>query len=185
MLELEIPQGWVASSQRGIRRGPIPAEDPSLSLWEIDGEAGRFDIELRDAADRGRIDEGSGGWISGATEVDLRRVADVGAASPSWMVNWTAECRLELDTRHPGRLEAELDPGLELIDVQGDAVRGYQTERPGDATRVVVALVEGGPVRPAAIPRQCTGALRRRLVDPRDPPQERHLDRRPDDRRAR
>ena len=101
------------------------------------------------------------------------------------MVNWTAECRLELDARHPGRLEAELDPGLELIDVQGDAVRGYRTERPGDATRVVVALVEGARSARLRFLANAAGAIPGRLADPCDPPAERHLDRRPDDRRAR
>ena len=48
------------------------------------------------------------------------------------LVNWKTEWRLELDPRNPRPLEIELDPGLELIDVQGPAVRGYQSERSGD-----------------------------------------------------
>ncbi len=142
VLVLELPRGWVASSQRGVRRGPLPAEDPSLALWEIDGEAGRFDIELRDSRDLGKAGAGSGAWMSATTEVDLRRTADHAGT----MVNWTADCRLELDPRHPGRMVAELDPGLELIDVQGAAVQGYRTERPGPTTRVTVTLAEGARV---------------------------------------
>ena len=42
-----------------------------------------------------------------------------------------------------GPWRRRLEPGLELIDVRGDAVRGYRTSRSGDATRVVVTLAEG------------------------------------------
>jgi hypothetical protein len=142
VLVLELPRGWVASSQRGVRRGPLPAEDPSLALWEIDGESGRFDIELGDSRDLGKVGTGSGAWMSATTVVDLRRTADQAGT----MINWTADCRLELDPRHPGRMVVELDPGLELIDVQGPAVQGYRTERPGRTTRVTVTLAEGARV---------------------------------------
>jgi hypothetical protein len=138
-LDLELPRGWTASSQRGVRRGPLPTSDPTLSLWEIDGEAGRFDVELRDAPDRGKSGAGAGAWMSTTTEVDLRRTADLAGA----MINWTADARLELDPRHAGTLEVELEPGLELIDVQGVAVQGYRTERSGDGTRVAITLAEG------------------------------------------
>ena len=37
-------------------------------------------------------------------------------------------------------MEIELDPGLELIDVQGPAVRGYRTERSGSVTRLDVTV---------------------------------------------
>ena len=74
--------------------------------------------------------------MSGTTEIDLRRTT--GRAGE--LVNWITEWRLELDPRHPRHLEAELDPGLELIDVQGPSVRGYRIERLGPATRVRVAL---------------------------------------------
>lgn len=139
VLELELPRGWTASGQRGVRRGPMPTGDPSLSLWEIDGDAGRFDVELRDANDRGWAAAGAGAWMTTTTEVALRRTADLVGS----MVNWTADARLELDPRHGGRLEAQLDEGLELIDVQGDAVQGYHTDRNRSGTRVAVALAEG------------------------------------------
>ncbi|MGP0062350.1 MAG: hypothetical protein ACLQGP_01945 [Isosphaeraceae bacterium] len=136
VLELDLPQGWTASSQRGIRRRPSTAADPSRVLWEIEGESGRFDVELRDPKDQGESIPRSGAWISGTTEIDLRRTT----GRAGGLVNWITEWRLELDSRHPRQLEAELDPGLELIDVQGDSVRGYRIERPGPATRVTVAL---------------------------------------------
>jgi hypothetical protein len=139
VLELELPRGWTTSSRQGIRRGPLPAAEPSSSLWEIDGESGRFEVEIRDASDRDRSGAGSGAWVSCTTEVDLRRKADPADA----LRNWSADCRLELDPRHARRLEVELDPGLELIDVGGEAVRGYRTEHPATGTRVVVTIAEG------------------------------------------
>ncbi|MHB1561043.1 MAG: hypothetical protein ACYC61_26620, partial [Isosphaeraceae bacterium] len=140
VLELELPRGWTASSQRGIRRGPVPVSDASLELWEVDGEAGRFDVELRDASDRERTDSGAGAWFHGTTEIDLRR----GAGPSATMVNWTAEDQVELDPRHAGQLSVELDPGLELIDVQGAAVRGYRIERLGRSDAGAGAGAGGG-----------------------------------------
>ena len=100
------------------------------------------------------------------------------------MINWTADCRLELDPRHAGRLDAELDPGLELIDVQGEAVQGYRTDAVrAPATRVDRSrIAEGVRAADAAVPGACAGALRGRLADPGAPPARRDLDRRPDDR---
>ena len=138
VLELEIPTGWTAASRRGVRRGPVPTDDPATSLWEIDGEAGRFDLVVRDPSNVGSPGTGPGAWMSTTTELDLRRSPDPAGS----MVNWTADCRIELGARHAGRIVAELDSGLELIDVQGEAVQGYHAERPGGATRVTVAIAE-------------------------------------------
>jgi hypothetical protein len=139
VLNLDLPRGWVASSQHGICRGPLAAEDSARAFWEIAGEAGRFDLALHDPQHPGQSIPRSGAWVSGPTEIDLRRSS--GRAGE--LVNWTTEWRVEIDPRHPGRLEAELDPGLELIDVQGPAVRGYRIEPPGPAPRVTVSL-DGG-----------------------------------------
>ncbi len=54
---------------------------------------------------------------------------------------------MELDPRNPKPLEVELDPGLELVDVEGDAVRGFRIEPRAGASRVVVTL--GGELKPA------------------------------------
>ncbi len=144
VLELDLPKGWIASSQRGIRRSPLAQDDPARAIWEIDGESGRFNLELRDPEDQGELTLRSGAWVSGTTEIDLRRTT----GRDGGLVNWITEWRLEVDPRHPRRLEAELDAGLELIDVQGAAVRGYRTERPGPSTRVTVTL---DPDSPAAV----------------------------------
>ena len=107
----------------------VAATEAPESLWEIDGESGRFHIELHDPKDNGESDPTVGGM--GQRHDGDRPPSDDGARRG--VVNWVTEWRLELDPRHPRHLEAELDPGLELIDVQGPAVRGYRIERPGPA----------------------------------------------------
>jgi hypothetical protein len=139
VLELDLPKGWIASSQRGIRRGPLPAGDPARSLWEIDAESGRFSVEVRDPWEPGKPKPSPSAWLSTTTEVDLRRRPSLGGE----VVNWTSDWRVEHDPRNPGRLQVELDSGLELIDIQGPELRGYRLERSGSATRVSVALQVG------------------------------------------
>ncbi|HZW32480.1 MAG TPA: hypothetical protein VFF52_17330, partial [Isosphaeraceae bacterium] len=141
VLELELPKGWVASSERGVRCGPLPAADPARSRWELDGRSGRFDLEVRDPSDQKVSPVGAGAWVSGPTEIDLRRRT----GRTRDLVNWTADWQLERDPRHPARLDLELDPGLELIEVQGPAVRGYRVLESGPAPRVRVELVGTAP----------------------------------------
>jgi hypothetical protein len=139
VLELEIPKRWVPSSQANVRRGPIPVQDSPLSLWEIDAQSGHIDIQLRDDQEQSKAAARTRGWLTSTTEVDLHGTSD----RADGLVNWTTDFRLDLDPQHPGRLEVELDPGLELIDVKGPMVRGFGVERHESATRAVVAL-EGG-----------------------------------------
>ena len=106
--------------------------------WEVEPEEGRIDVQIYEAA-RGETLVQPSRWLTGSTEIDLRRSADRGGG----LVNWRAELRVELDPRNPGPLEIELDSGLELIDVLGPAVRGYHTERLGTSSRLYVNL-DGG-----------------------------------------
>ena len=139
VLTLEVPRNWVPSCRRGIRRGPeqgrlVPAEN----LWEVEPEEGRIDVQICEAS-RGQTLVQSSTWLTGSTQIDLRRSADRGGG----LVNWKTELRVELDPRNPRPLEIELDSGLELIDVLGPAVRGYRTERSGTSSRLIVNL-DGG-----------------------------------------
>jgi hypothetical protein len=140
VLALEVPKHWVPSSRRGRRRGPLPAALPEQNLWEIEAEAGRIELHLYDPGE-GESLLGSGAWLSGATQIDLRRTT----SRTRGMVNWTTDWWVELDPRNPERLEIELDPGLELIKVQGPAVQGYRIEPRAAATRVDVTL--GGDLK--------------------------------------
>jgi len=135
VLGLEVPKDWVPSSRRGRRRGPLASTNATLNLWEIEAESGRIDVHLHDPG-HGDSLVATNPWISGTTQIDLRRTTDRSRG----LVNWTANWRVELDPRNPKPLEIELDPGLELIDVQGPAVRGYRSERAGAAMRLAVTL---------------------------------------------
>ena len=132
-------------SRRGRRSGPAPAASSEFRRWEIWAEAGQIDIRVCDPV-AGEFFVGSSPWLSSATRVDLRATA----ARDRALVNWSADWSIELDPRNPFRLEAELDPGLELIDVKGPSVRGYRTFRRGGVTRVEVVL-DGGLNRSTSV----------------------------------
>ena len=135
VLALEIPKQWVPSAHRGRRRGPLPASTAGWNLWEIEAESGRIEIHLYDPGEE-ESQAGRDAWLSGSTQIDLRRAAN----RTRGLVNWTTDWWVELDPRNPKRLEAELDPALELIKVEGPSVRGYRIERKGAVTRLEVTL---------------------------------------------
>jgi hypothetical protein len=139
VLTLEVPRNWVPSCRRGIRRGPEQGREvPAENLWEVEPEEGRIDVQICEAS-RGEALVQSSTWLAGSTQIDLRRSAALGGG----LVNWKTDLRVELEPRNPRPLEIELDPGLELIDVLGPAVRGYRTERSGAGSRLIVDL-DGG-----------------------------------------
>ena len=136
VLTLEIPRNWVPSCRRGIRRGPEKGREVSDdNLWEFESEDGRIDVQICES-NAGTTLLQSGIWLTGSTQIDLRRSTDRGGG----LVNWKTELRVELDPRNPRPLEIELDSGLELIEVLGPAVRGYRTVRAGPSSRVEVNL---------------------------------------------
>ena len=140
-LALEVPKDWIPSLRVGRRRGPLSGGPADRILWEVEGEAGRIELELFNP-DRGDSPAVSDLWVSGTTQIDVRGTVDR-AGGP---VNWSTEWLLELDPRNPKSLEVELDPGLELMDVVGSAVRGFRIEREsGWAGRVIVTL--GGELK--------------------------------------
>jgi hypothetical protein len=142
ILALEIPKGWMPLVDRGRRRGPLQSTAATASLWEIEPEAGRIDFRLYDSV-QGDSPVAPDPWVSGSTQIDLRRSADRGGG----LVNWMADWRVELDPRNPRPLEIDLDPGLELIDVQGKSVRGFRIEREAAPTRLAVNL--DGELKPS------------------------------------
>jgi hypothetical protein len=136
VLELDVPKDWIPSSRQGRRRGPRPAADPSRNLWEIEAESGRIDLHLYDPDEQGESYVGNDPWLTSMTQIDLRGTSE----RADGLANWTTDWRIELDPRNLKQIEIELDPGLELIGVQGPAVRGYRTERSGSVTRLVVTI---------------------------------------------
>ncbi len=135
VLTLEIPKDWVPLSRRGRRRPPLESNDATNRVWEIEAESGRIDLSLHNPA-LGETLIRTSPWLFGSTQIDLRRTTNHTGA----LVNWTTDWQVDFDPRNPKPLEIELDPGLELIDVQGPAVRGYRTERAGPSTRLFVTL---------------------------------------------
>jgi hypothetical protein len=136
VLALEIPKDWVPSSRQGRRRGPRPADDPSRNLWEIEAESGRIDLHLYDPGEPGESHLGTNPWLFSSTQINLRGTSDRARG----LANWTTDWRVELDPRNLKPMEIQLDPGLELVDVQGPAVRGYRTERSATGTRLDVTV---------------------------------------------
>ena len=145
VLTLEIPKDWVPLIRRGRRRPPLASIDATRRVWEIEAESSRIDLQLHDPAQRETLIR-TNPWLSGSTQIDLRRTADHSGS----LVNWTTDWQVDFDPRNPTALEIELDPGLELIDVQGPAVREYRTERVGPATRLSVTL-DGDLKSPTAL----------------------------------
>ncbi len=129
-LVLELPDGWSPDGPPGIRQGPEPTADPKVKTWQFDGPGGPIDLQLRDhgaGADRRRDAQV---WASGPTRIDLLET------SANWTMDWTVDA----GQRAPRLFTLVLDPGLELIDVTGSGVDGYQTEALGTETRVTVRL---------------------------------------------
>ena len=139
VLTLDVPKDWVPSCRRGRRRGPSSSTAGSdQNRWEIESESGRIDVHLYQPGPGASLVE-TNTWVSGSRQIDLRSAADRAGS----LVNWKTQWRVELDPRNPKSLHIELDPGLELIDVQGPAVRAHESERSGNATRLAVT-VDGG-----------------------------------------
>ena len=137
-----FPRIGFPSPAWGSRRGPLAAPHAKVNLWEVEAESGRIELELYDP-DPGESPLGSNLWVSGPTQIDLRGTTDRSGG----LVNWSTDWLVELDPRNPKPLEVELDPSLELINVEGTAVRGYRIDSAPAATRVVVNL--GGEFKSA------------------------------------
>jgi len=139
VLSLEIPKDWEPASRRGIRHGPLAAQDSALNLWEIDAELGQIDLHIYDPGGSGQSSVGPTPWLTSATEIDLRS----GKAHARGVANWTTIWQIALDSRNARRLAIELDSGLDLIDVSGPKVKGYRVQRHGPTNRLDVVLADG------------------------------------------
>ncbi len=142
-LELELPAGWIPWCRRGWRRRPAAAARTDWVRWEIGAEAGEIDVRLGDSS-HGESFFGSRCRLTSTTTVNMRMPT---LSNSDGSANWTTDWSLELDPRNPLRLAAELDPGLELIDVRGPAVRGYHKEQRGPATFVEIDIDSNAVVK--------------------------------------
>jgi hypothetical protein len=129
-LVLELPDGWVPEGPPGIRQGPEPIGDTKRKTWRFDGPGGPIDLQLRDQVEGNGSRRDAQVWVSGPTRIDLLE------SSANWTMDWTVDA----GPRGPRRFVLELDAGLELIDVSGAGVDGYQAEPLGSGMRVTVGL---------------------------------------------
>ena len=137
-LTIEVPSTWLPWCRQGRRHGPFASAVAGQSVWEIEPESGRIDVRL-DELSRGMSRVGFTKSVSGAIQIDLRRSLDRAAS----LFNWKADLRVEVDPRNLTPLELALDPGLELIDIKGPAVRGYRNERVEGVMHQVIDLDPG------------------------------------------
>ena len=79
----------------------------------------------------GRVAARIRSWVSGATQIDLAWYD----GSCRGLVNWSTDWLVELDPRNPKPLEVELDPGLELVDVEGGRCARVFASSPGRGRR--------------------------------------------------
>ena len=154
-LALEIPRDWIPTVRVGRRRGPSGgAAAQSCPL----GNRGRVGSD-RARAFRSRSRGFAGGLGSLGFGDDAGSTCARRSIESVGPVNWSTDWLLELDPRNPKPLEVELDPGLELIEVEGPAVRGFRIEPSSGARRVIVTL--GGELKSSdrgAIPGACSRA---------------------------
>ncbi|MDG3005745.1 hypothetical protein [Paludisphaera mucosa] len=139
-LTLDVPKGWEPSGAAGRRDGPASGDEPDRETWRFAGRVDGRDLrmtnlaEARDSGNPARI------WVGGATRIDLNAVSKLGARPANWTMDWS----LQADEPWAGTFAVELDPGLELLAVEGPSVREFHLQE-GAPARVVVSLAAAGP----------------------------------------
>ena len=115
-----------------------PAKEPDQNQWEIEAESGRIEVRLYDL-EPGESLVASNLWISGTTQIDLRKTTNRGGG----LVNWTTDWTVDLDPRNPKPLVvgARPRPGADRRARDGGA--GLFSGRIGPGARLVVTLGEG------------------------------------------
>jgi hypothetical protein len=127
-LDLDLPDSYLPEGPSGVRQGPMPGSKEGRSRWRFDGPGGLTDLRLRNRTSTGPDRSQSQVWVGGGTRVD------VGEASASWRADW----QVHFSGGGPRKLVVELDPGLEVLDVQGPALVAYQVEPSGSASRLAI-----------------------------------------------
>jgi len=126
-LILDVPADRVPEGPTGVRQGPGPGSAPDRRTWRFDGPGGWVDLLLK-AADAAA----AGAWVGGPTRVEL----DEGSA------RWRADWAVDPGADGPRQLVAQLDPGLEPIDVGGEHVVAFRAEPAAGGARLVIRLAD-------------------------------------------
>ncbi len=135
-LELDVPAGWEASGAAERREGPAAADSSAeRRTWRFSGRVGAADLRLTNLAEARTAGGRARLWVAGTTRIDLRGAASELGRPPEFTTDWTVQA----DGPGADSFTVELDPGLELLGVEGPAIREYRLEE-GPPRRVVVAL---------------------------------------------
>lgn len=129
-LELDLPEGWTPDGPAGVRRGPERPTAAGRQTWRFEGHGGLADLRLHEPP--GASESTATVWVSGPTRIDLTEAGT--------RTNWRADWTVDADPRGSRRLDVELDPGLDLIDVAGPGVEAFQAEAKNSGTQVTVKL---------------------------------------------
>lgn len=146
-LTLDAPRGWEPSGPPGRRLGPFPGADADRETWRFHGRMGRLDLRLANLAEKRESENPPRVWVSGPTRIDLGVDAD-SMASPA---NWTTEWTIQADDAELREFSAILDPGLELLSVDGSNVQAFRLDPDPSSRRVTVVLA--GPARASSVVR--------------------------------
>ena len=135
-LILDAPRGWEPSGPPGRRLGPFPGTDADRETWRFHGRMGRLDLRLVNLAEKGESENPPHVWVNGPTRIDLDSDAD---STPN-PANWTTEWTIQADDAELREFSVTLDPGLELLDVDGPNVQAFRLDPDPSARRVTVVL---------------------------------------------
>ena len=177
VLELDLPKGWIVSSRRGIRQSSGNNPDPTRTLWEIDGESGRFNVDVRDPKDGCRIIDPPVGCLGQRLDGDRPPPHDR-----------TRRHARQLDHGMAAGAGSRPSPAIGSLARPGpgaDRRARPRGPRLSDRTAGVGDSRDGGPGRGipgdrARIPGPRSHTLGRDLAHPGDAPRRRHMDAGPD-----
>lgn len=136
-LTLDVPAGWEPSGAAGRREGPTPGTQ-GRETWRFSGRVGGADMRLTNLAEARESGNPPRIWVSGPTRIDLQAAGPVDRA-----VNWTMDWTVQAEEAGADSFTVEIDPGLELLGVEGPSVREYRLQE-ATPRRAVVTL--GAPV---------------------------------------
>lgn len=138
ILTLDAPRGWEPSGPSGQRLGPPRATDADRETWRFLGRVGRLDLRFVNLSEKRDSENPPHLWVSGPTRIDLRTDGD---STPN-PANWTTEWTVQADAPELREFSATLDPGIELLGVDGPNVQAFRLD-PDPATRRVTVVLAG------------------------------------------
>ncbi|MFO0910253.1 MAG: hypothetical protein U0794_18235 [Isosphaeraceae bacterium] len=117
-LTLDLPSGLEPEAQSLQRAGPLSPAKPGRSLWTFVGKGGPSELRLLNRTKPPDPSRSPSLWYRSSTRFDVGESAAVA----------TSEFLLSAGSWSARELVIELDPGLDLIEVNGPRVEDVQTE---------------------------------------------------------